>query len=111
MPVSNAEIVTTVASDAGSWKMGQATAPVGRLTDDRLHAIAGTMGDQPKTVPVTLTFDLPSPRKGADAQTRDRFTVLRHPTDTPLFSAIAVANALQNRIAVANDKMKTVLGK
>ncbi len=100
MPVSNAEIVVTVASDAGSWKMGQAIAPVGRLTDDRLHAIAGTMGEIPKTVPVTLTFDVPSPRKGADAQTTDHFTVLRHPTDTPLFCAIAVANALQNRIAV-----------
>ncbi len=100
MPVSNAEIVVTVASDAGSWKMGQATAPVGRLTDDRLHAIAGTMGDLPRTVPVVLNFDLPSPRKGSDAQTTDHFTVIRHPTDTPLFTAIAVANALQNRVAV-----------
>lgn len=100
MPVSNAEIVVTVASEAGSWKMGQATAAVGRLTDDRLHAIAGTMGDLPRTVPVVLTFDLPSPRKAVDAQTTDRFTVLRHPTDTPLFTAIAVANALQNRVAV-----------
>lgn len=100
MPVSNANIVVTVASDVGSWKMGEATAPVGRLTDDRLHAIAGTMNEFPKTVPVTLTFDLPSPRKGADAQTTDHFSVVKHPTDTPLFSAISVANALQNRIAV-----------
>ncbi len=100
MPVSNAEIVVTVASDAGSWKMGQATAPAGRLTDDRLHAIAGTLGELPKTVPVSVRFDLPSPRRSADAQTTSRFTVVRHPTDTPLFSAIAIANALQNRIAV-----------
>lgn len=100
MPVSNAEIVVTVASDAGSWKMGQATAPAGRLTDDRLHAIAGTLGELPKTVPVSVRFDLPSPRRSADAQTTSRFSVVRHPTDTPLFSAIAIANALQNRIAV-----------
>ncbi|MDP2343883.1 MAG: SpoIVB peptidase S55 domain-containing protein [Deltaproteobacteria bacterium] len=100
MPVSNAEIVTTVASEAGSWKMGQATAPVGRLTDDRLHAIAGTMGDAPQTVPVSLTFDLHGPRKGSDARTTERFSVIRHPTDTPLFCAIAIANALQNRVAV-----------
>ena len=100
MPVSNAEIVTTVASEAGSWKMGQATAPVGRLTDDRLHAIAGTMGDLPQTVPVTLNFDLHGPRRGSDMQTTERFTVIRHPTDTPLFCAIAIANALQNRVAV-----------
>ncbi len=100
MPVSNAEIVTTVASEAGSWKMGQATAAVGRLTDDRLHAIAGTMGERPQTVPVTLQFDLHGPRKGSDARTTDHFSVIRHPTDTPLFCAIAIANALQNRVAV-----------
>ena len=100
MPVSNAEIVTTVASEAGSWKMGQATAAVGRLTDDRLHAIAGTMGDMPPIVPVTLTFDVPGPRKSSDAKTTLRFKVMDHPTDTPLFSAMAIANALQNRINV-----------
>ena len=100
MPVSNAEIVTTVASEAGSWKMGQATAAVGRLTDDRLHAIAGTMGELPPTVPLTLSFDVPGPRKSNDAKTTLRFKVMDHPTDTPLFSAMAIANALQNRISV-----------
>jgi hypothetical protein len=100
MPISNAEIVTTVASEAGSWKMGQATGAVGRLTDDRLHAIAGTMGDAPPTVPVTLSFDVPGPRKADDARTALHFSVMDHPTDTPLFSAIAIANALQNRISV-----------
>jgi hypothetical protein len=99
MPVSNAEIVTTVASEAGSWKMGQATAAVGRLTDDRLHAIAGNMGDRPQTVPVTLRFDLPGPRKAADQRPVARFSVVRHKTDTPMFCAIAIANALQDRVS------------
>jgi hypothetical protein len=99
MPVSNAEIVTTVASEAGSWKMGQATTPVGRLTDDRLHAIAGTMGDRPSTVPVTLRYDLPGPRRLADAKTSSTFAVVRHKTNTPMFCALAIANALQDRIA------------
>ncbi len=99
MPVSNAEIVTTVASDAGSWKMGQATASVGRLTDDRLHAIAGNMGDRPQTVPVTLRFDLPGPRKSDDRRPLAHFSVVRHKTDTPMFCAIAIANALQDRVS------------
>ncbi len=99
LPVSNAEIVTTVASEAGSWKMGQATAPVGRLTDDRLHAIAGTMGDRPQTVPVTLRFDLPGPRKDDDRRRTARFSVARHKTDTPMFCALAIANALQDRVS------------
>ncbi len=109
MPVSNAEIVTTVASDAGSWKMGQATAPVGRLTDDRLHAIAGTMGDRPPTVPVTLRFDLPGPRKKDDQRPIARFSVARHKTDTPMFCAIALANALQDRVAAESGGTFDVL--
>ncbi len=100
MPVSNANIVTTVASSAGSWKMGQATTPVGRLTDDRLHAIAGTMGEAPRTIPVSLEFSLPSARKEAELATKLSFTVMDHPTDTPLFSAIAIANSLSNRVNV-----------
>ncbi len=98
MPVANAEVVTTVASAAGSWKMGQATSLVGRLTDDRLHAIAGTIGELPALLPVDLSVDLPSERKGADALSRYHFEVMDHPTDTPLFSAIAIANALQGRV-------------
>jgi hypothetical protein len=49
---------------------------------------------------VTLRFRLPGPRASADARTTDRFTVMRHKTDTPMFCAVAIANALQNRIAV-----------
>ncbi len=98
MVVANAEIVTTVASEAGSWKMGQATALVGRLTDDRLHAIGGTIGELPALLPVDLSVDLPSVRKGADALSKYHFDVMDHPTDTPLFSAIAIANALQGRV-------------
>jgi hypothetical protein len=109
MPVGNAHIVTTVASLAGSWKMGQATVPVGRLTDDRLHAIAGTMGDLPRTVPVDLVVDLWSPRKGADAKATYHFDVMDHPTDTPLFSAIAIANALQGRVTAENGGTFDVL--
>lgn len=99
MPVSNADIVVTVASEAGSWKMGQATAPVGRLTDDRLHAIAGTMGASPPMVPLTVRVRGDSPREAADAKKELSFRVFQHPTDTPLFVAITVASSLGQRVA------------
>ncbi|MCC7072154.1 MAG: hypothetical protein IT383_12575 [Deltaproteobacteria bacterium] len=99
MPVSNAEIVVTVASEAGSWKMGQATAPVGRLTDDRLHAIAGTMGPPPPMVPLSVRVRGDSPREAADAKKDLSFRVFQHPTDTPLFVAITVASTLGQRVA------------
>ncbi len=99
MPVADAEIITTVASDAGSWKMGQPTAPVGMLSDNRLHAIAGTMGETPPLVPLTVKMELASPRRAADAKKMLRYQVFQHETDTPLFVAIAVANTLANRVA------------
>ncbi len=99
MPVSNAEIVVTVASDAGSWKMGQGTAPVGRLTDDRLHAIAGSMGAPPPMVPLVVRMRGDSPREAADAKKDLSFRVFQHPTDTPLFVAITVASSLGQRVA------------
>ncbi len=100
MPVGNAEIVTTVASQAGSWKLGQATSVMGRLTDDRLHAIAGTMGERARTIPVDLVIDTWSPRKDADAKVALHFDVMDHPSDTPMFAAIAIANALQGRVGL-----------
>lgn len=99
MPVANADILTTVASEAGSWKMGQPTAAVGSLSDDRLHAIAGTMGKMPPMVPLTVHVDTASPRARSDAKRDLRYRVFQHETDTPLFVAIAVANTLANRVA------------
>ena len=99
MPVANAEIVTTVASEAGSWKMGQPTVPVGSLSDDRLHAIAGTMGTTPPMLPLHVTVDTASPRAARDAKRELSYRVFQHETDTPLFVAIAVANTLANRVA------------
>jgi hypothetical protein len=100
IPVGNAQIVTTVASEAGSWKMGQGLNTFGRLTDDRLHAIAGTMGQVPARARVQLTIDAESPRKGADAQTSFEYLVMQHETDTPMFIAIAIAGSMGSRIAV-----------
>jgi hypothetical protein len=99
MPVANADIVTTVASASGSFKMGQPTAAVGSLSDDRLHAIAGTMGATPPMLPLTVHVDTAGPRARADAKRDLSFRVFQHETDTPLFVAIAVANTLANRVA------------
>ncbi len=98
MPVSNAEILTTVAASSSSWKLGQATVPVGRLTDDRLHAIAGTMGEFPKTVDVTYALALDGPRVSADATREVRLSIMRDGADAALFTAIGLANTLLNRV-------------
>ena len=111
MPVFNAEIVTTVASRAGSWKMGQATTPAGRLTDDRLHAIGGTLGADPRTMPMRVGLDMVGPRNSQNAVHELNFRVVRHPTDTPLFAAIALANAMSSRVGVERSGTLIVEGQ
>ena len=111
MPVFNAEIVTTVASKAGSWKMGQATTPAGRLTDDRLHAIGGTLGIEPRTMPMRVALNMVGPRNNENATHELNFRVVRHPTDTPLFAAIALANAMSSRVGVERSGTLVVEGR
>lgn len=110
MPVFHAEIVTTVASKAGSWKMGQATTPAGRLTDDRLHAIGGTLGAEARTMPMRVRLDMVGPRAEQNATDELSFRVVRHPTDTPLFAAIALANAMSSRVGVERSGTLVVEG-
>jgi hypothetical protein len=98
MPVANADIVTTVASDAGSWKMGQPTTVVGALTDDRLHAIAGTMGPPPTTIPVDVTTRFEGPRAGSDARQTLHFDVAAGTGDSAMLVAMAIANSLGSRV-------------
>lgn len=97
--VSNAHIVTTVASPAGSWKMGQATVPVGMLTDDRLHAIGGTLGTLPPMVPVNVYTDLEGPRRGSDAKPVVSFRTIQSKVETPLLAVMGFANALMQRVS------------
>lgn len=87
LPVANAEIVTTVFSPQFAYKMGQPTTTIGRLTDDRLSAIAGSMSKVARTTPFKLKVE------GASWN----FKVARHPKDTPLFAAIALASVLNGR--------------
>jgi hypothetical protein len=98
--VSNAHILTTVASRSGSWKMGQATFPVGRLTDDRLHAIGGTMGAFPPMVPIRVFMDMAGPRREHDARPVVSFRTIREGLDTPLLSVLGLANAVGSRVSL-----------
>ncbi len=110
MPVFNADIVLTVASDAGSWKMGQATHEVGRLTDDRLHAIAGTMNASVPTTTFDIALQVEGPRATTDARPTVSVNVLRNTSDTPLFCAITLANTLTQRVALESGATVDVTG-
>jgi len=110
MPVANAEIVTTVASEAGSFKLGQATTVVGRLTDDRVHAIAGTLGAPTESVPLDIVLTTKGPRAGRDAMTRFHMDVVNDREDAPLYAAVSLANILSGRVSSEEGGTVTVRG-
>ncbi len=98
MPVASAKIVTTVASDAGSWKMGHPVQLLGRLTDDRLHAIAGTTASFAETVGVEIKIDDETYRPGTDAFDHYKFEVAQHPKEVPSLVMMALGSALFQRV-------------
>ena len=96
IPVSYANIVTTVASEAGSWKLGRPIRPAGTLTHDRIFAIGGQTGLMPTTVPLEVSLE--GPGFGlAQKQQNFKYQLANHPNDVPIFAAIVSANTMENR--------------
>jgi len=88
LPIFNAEIVTTIFSNRYAYKLGQATTPIGVLTNDRLSAITGEMGKTAKTIPMDVHFE----------GSFWHYELAKHKTDTPLFASIALLNTLSRRV-------------
>lgn len=90
-PMAPSYIVNTMASSMHSFKMAVAGAPVGEIHDDRLPAIAGTLGAVPAMVPLTGTL------RGPSGATSFAFEVARDPLMTPRLLAMGTVNALTAR--------------
>lgn len=97
MPLANARIVNTMASAQRSFKMAVTGATVGELTQDRLPAIGGVLGQAARTVPV----------RGSVTHNGEavpfRFDVVRDPRWTGPMLAMALSGALEGR-ATAQDR-------
>lgn len=88
LPVATAEIITTIFSPANGHKMGQPGQVIGALTDDRLPGIAGKLGLTPSVIPVHVSL----------GKQNWQFRIGRHETMTPIFTSMALANALSTRV-------------
>jgi hypothetical protein len=54
VPMTQARVVVTLASQAGSFKIANATAPIGAIVEDRLTAIVGEIGRTAPMIPLTV---------------------------------------------------------
>jgi hypothetical protein len=88
MPLARAHVVTTLASAMNSTKIISTGGTIGTLTQDRVTAIGGRLGEGPPMIPVDVTLVT-----GAE-QRQFHFEVIESPQLTPLLVALAAYNGI-----------------
>ncbi|MDX1388346.1 MAG: hypothetical protein R3344_04105 [Acidobacteriota bacterium] len=87
-PMTTAEVIHTLADQAGSVKLAEVGREVGAVVEDRLTAAVGRLGARASMMPVTVEV-----RREVAAQ-RAHFEVARHPLLAPFMVAAVVGNTL-----------------
>jgi hypothetical protein len=93
MPLARAHVLTTLASSMASTKIITTGGTIGTLTQDRVTAIAGRLGDGPPMIPVDVTL------VAGDAQKQFHFEVIESPQLTPVLVALATYNGIVGNAA------------
>src|SRR6202453_4470394 len=93
MPLARAHVLTTLASAMASTKIITTGGTIGTLTQDRVTAIGGRLGDGPPMIPVDVTLVT-----GAE-QKQFHFEVIESPQLTPLLVALAAYNGIMGNTA------------
>jgi hypothetical protein len=88
MPLARAHVVTTLAYAMNSTKIISTGGTIGTLTQDRVTAIGGRLGEGPPMIPVDVTLVT-----GAE-QKQFHFEVIESPQLTPLLVALAAYNGI-----------------
>lgn len=97
MPMTKADVLATLPSPSNSFKIVNATEPVGAFVQDRHTGILGRFGEQPKMIPVTLTFH------GTSKPKSFHYEVLNNAKITPVAMMATVFNALQGMNEYGED--------
>lgn len=93
LPVGNAEIQWILSSMSSSFKMGNATADVGVLDQDRQPAIAGRIGTMATMVPIDVVV------RSKDRKSERKWHV--DATDQPMFFPLVAAAVIGNAFRVS----------
>jgi hypothetical protein len=93
MPLARAHVVTTLASAMASTKIISTGGTIGTLTQDRVTAIGGRLGEGPPMIPVDVTLVT------GPAQKQFHFEIIENPQLTPLLVAVATYNGIVGNTA------------
>ncbi|HEY9840233.1 MAG: SpoIVB peptidase S55 domain-containing protein [Candidatus Sericytochromatia bacterium] len=98
IPMATAYIQHILVSDLGSYKMAEDGQEVGTITQDRLTAIGGTLGEHTPMIPVEIKIQ---DQTNVDPETV-KFEVFQDPAMTPMMMAMSINNALSSRLQFNN---------
>jgi hypothetical protein len=88
LPMTKADVVTTLASPLNAFKIVNATEPVGAFVQDRHTGLLGEFGKKPDMIPVTLTI------RGGPTPRQFHYQVLNNARLSPVAMMATVFNAL-----------------
>jgi hypothetical protein len=88
VPMMRADVVVTLASTLGSFKLANTTTQVGSITEDRLTAIVGEVGKKAPVLPMKVRVT------SAGGEREFKYDVVRDRTWTPVIAAMTTANSM-----------------
>ena len=88
LPMTTADVVTTLASPLNSFKIVNTGVTVGAFTEDRESAIRGILGAEAHMIPVHITVDAP------DGPRKVNVEILDLPSLTPLAAQVVLYQSL-----------------
>ena len=97
LPATGAYIHQVIPIQTASFKLGTPTGALGAVRQDRLPAIAGTLGDAPDMLPVRVAL------RSAAGNRAFRCEVLRHPALSASFVRSVLFNALETTEKLFGD--------
>ncbi len=93
LPMTRAYVYAMLPSLASSFKISSMGEVIGTMQQDRATAIAGTLGQQPRVVPMTVTLES-TRADGASANRTFKLSIANDQVFTPLVAYVALANTL-----------------
>ncbi len=97
LPMTKADVITTLASPAGSFKIVNTGETVGAFTQDRQTAIGGLVGAEARMIPVEIAIH------GAQGDRTLHLRVLDQPQLTPTAILVSLFQALQETPGYAEE--------
>jgi hypothetical protein len=95
MPMTKAEVITTLASPLNAFKIVNTTQTVGAFTEDRASAILGRFGAKARMIPVEVEVASPAVGGVAGKTEKFHFEVLDNRSLTPQAMLVTVYQTLQ----------------